>query len=58
MRSLVALVIFILGTNRLLDEPYSGWQLAGNKIVTPWADSVHPAHPLPEYPRPQMLRDG
>ncbi len=32
------------------------WSIAGNKIVTPWAEKVDPANPLPEYPRPQMVR--
>ncbi|OFY11384.1 MAG: beta-galactosidase [Bacteroidetes bacterium GWE2_42_24] len=33
------------------------WQPAGDKIKTSWADKVDPASPLPEYPRPQMVRD-
>ncbi|MDQ6814238.1 MAG: beta-galactosidase [Bacteroidota bacterium] len=32
------------------------WQMGKNKIPTVWADSVNPANPLPEYPRPQMVR--
>ena len=32
------------------------WKPAGNKIMTPWAEKVSPANPLPEYPRPQMVR--
>ncbi len=32
------------------------WQPAGNKIKTPWAEKVDPNAPLPEYPRPQMVR--
>ena len=35
----------------------SDWKIAGNKITTPWAEKVDPANPLPEYPRPQMVRD-
>ncbi|MCM1176615.1 MAG: hypothetical protein NC308_03735 [Clostridium sp.] len=33
-----------------------GWSPAGDNIRTPWADEVNPAAPLPEYPRPQMVR--
>ena len=33
------------------------WQAAGDKIKTEWAEKVDPAKPLPEYPRPQMVRD-
>ena len=27
-------------------------------MKTPWTDSLDAAHPLPEYPRPQMVRDN
>ena len=32
------------------------WKIAGQKIATPWAEKVDPSMPLPEYPRPQMVR--
>ena len=32
------------------------WAVVPGKIKTPWADSVNPAAPHPEYPRPQMVR--
>lgn len=32
------------------------WKPAGDKIKTPWAEKIDPANPLPEYPRPQMVR--
>ena len=34
------------------------WQIGKNKIPTVWADSVNPSNPLPEYPRPQMVRNN
>ncbi len=34
-----------------------GWKIAGDKIATPWAAKVDPLKTLPEYPRPQMVRD-
>lgn len=34
------------------------WAPAGEKIKTPWAENVDPAKPLPEYPRPQMVREA
>ncbi|GAO41551.1 putative glycosidase [Flavihumibacter petaseus NBRC 106054] len=34
------------------------WKPAGNKIRTPWAEKVDPKNPLPEYPRPQMVRNA
>lgn len=32
------------------------WHLLTNRITTPWAQKVDPKAPLPEYPRPQMVR--
>lgn len=36
----------------------NGWKPAGYKILTPWASKVNAAQPLPEYPRPQMVRSN
>lgn len=33
------------------------WKPAGDKIKTAWAEKVDPSNTLPEYPRPQMVRD-
>lgn len=33
------------------------WAPVEGKIATPWASKVNPQAPLPEYPRPQMVRD-
>lgn len=32
------------------------WKMVTGRISTPWAEKVDPANPLPEYPRPQMVR--
>ena len=32
------------------------WAPVGENIRSPWAEEVNPAAPLPEYPRPQMVR--
>lgn len=34
----------------------TGWKMVSGKIASPWAEKVNPAKPLPEYPRPQMVR--
>ncbi len=34
----------------------SDWQPVAGDIMTRWAKNVDPSHPLPEYPRPQMVR--
>ena len=35
----------------------SDWKPVPGKIKTPWAEKVDPANVLPEYPRPQMVRN-
>lgn len=32
------------------------WQPVSGKIMTSWAEKVNPQNPLPEYPRPQLVR--
>lgn len=32
------------------------WALIKDRIVTPWAEKVNPKAPLPNYPRPQLVR--
>ncbi|WP_114782688.1 glycoside hydrolase family 2 protein [Botryobacter ruber] len=36
----------------------SDWGIVTGKITTPWAAKVNPANPLPEYPRPQLVREN
>lgn len=36
---------------------FAQWKPQGDKIKTKWAEQVDPNHPLPEYPRPIMVRD-
>ena len=33
------------------------WQPVGDKIKSPWVDHIDAANPLPEYPRPQLVRE-
>lgn len=34
------------------------WTIVTGKIVSPWAEKVNAPAPLPEYPRPQMVRSN
>ncbi len=38
--------------------PQSPNSLPKNPLLTRWADDVDPSQPLPEYPRPQMMREN
>lgn len=49
---LTALAILLSLTSETL-----AWEPAGNRIMTKWAAGTDPSCPLPEYPRPAMVRD-
>ncbi|HLP73494.1 MAG TPA: glycoside hydrolase family 2 TIM barrel-domain containing protein [Bacteroidales bacterium] len=55
-RSLLITFLFLIYASFIYPQS-PGWKIAGNKISTPWADKVDPINPLPEYPRPQMVRN-
>ena len=52
LASLFLLLVFIQFTA----AAQQSWQIVPGKIATPWAEKVNPSNPLPEYPRPQMVR--
>ena len=35
-----------------------GWQMKQPPLTTPWTGQVNTNNPLPEYPRPQMVRSN
>jgi beta-galactosidase/beta-glucuronidase len=55
-KKLLGTLIVLLVLTNLVQSQKTVWKIAGDKIVTPWAEKVNPAAPLPEYPRPQMVR--
>ena len=55
-RSILILILSFTLTN-IMQSQASVWSITGNKIVTPWAEKINPLNPLPDYPRPQMVRN-
>lgn len=47
----------LLLTSLSLMAQDKNWVPVGNKIMSEWASKVDPGQPLPEYPRPQMVRE-
>jgi len=41
----------------ILQVNAQSWQPAGDKIKTAWSEKLNPGQPLPEYPRPQLVRE-
>ncbi len=54
----VSLVVFCWLLQSLLQFAIAAdWQMAKGPLATRWAKDVSPEHALPEYPRPQMVRE-
>jgi beta-galactosidase/beta-glucuronidase len=49
---LIAIFLFLFSSVNAQD-----WKPAGDKIKSAWAEKVDQNNPLPEYPRPQLVRD-
>ncbi|MDO9375744.1 MAG: glycoside hydrolase family 2 TIM barrel-domain containing protein [Ferruginibacter sp.] len=54
MKKLFSLFLFVASTTLITAQ--NDWKLVGDKISSPWAAKVDPSKPMPEYPRPQMVR--
>jgi len=53
-----AIVVLALCLSACATEEPSAWKPAGNRIMTRWAADVVPERVLPEYPRPQLVREN
>lgn len=52
---LTILIFYIFSINNSVCA--QEWQPAGDRIKTEWTYKIDPQNPLPEYPRPQLVRD-
>ncbi|MEJ8844028.1 sugar-binding domain-containing protein [Lacibacter sp. H375] len=55
MKQLLA-VILLLILNQL--HAQQTWKIVPGKISSPWTEKVNTTNPLPEYPRPQLVRNN
>jgi hypothetical protein len=49
-------LLFTLLALIALSSAIADWQPVPGRIMTKWAADVDPQNPLPEYPRPQLVR--
>jgi beta-galactosidase/beta-glucuronidase len=56
MKQSKLIFFFLVAFSAIIAAQNASWKIAGNKIKTPWAEKVDPLNPIPEYPRPQMVR--
>jgi hypothetical protein len=55
-RRICSFVFLVLAVNMWADVAYA-WQPAEGPLATRWTKEVSPENALPEYPRPQMVRE-
>ena len=58
MKKILSLALYLFSCINAIQAQNNSWQMVGGKIKSPWADSVNSANVLPEYPRPQLQRNG
>ncbi|ETZ22761.1 glycoside hydrolase family 2 protein [Pedobacter sp. V48] len=52
------LIGLCLSQSLIASAQSENWKPVPGKISTPWAEKLNPANPLPEYPRPQLVRSN
>jgi len=50
-------IYFLVFLTICVNTAAQDWKPAGERIKTQWSEQVNPILPLPEYPRPQLMRD-
>ena len=57
MKKGISLLLLVLSQFAVQAQEKS-WSLVRERIITPWAEQVDVNAPLPEYPRPQLVRNN
>jgi hypothetical protein len=52
---ILQIAIYLIIVSCTSNKKYD-WEIAENPLLTEWSESVDPAQPWPEYPRPLMKR--
>jgi beta-galactosidase/beta-glucuronidase len=58
MKKLICFSFLVIVSYTTVLAQSTAWKIVEGKITTPWAEKVDPSKPLPEYPRPQMVREN
>lgn len=53
----ICYLFFSLVLFRSTLQAQQDWQIVKGRIATSWAEKISPAQPLPEYPRPHLVRN-
>lgn len=57
MKKIISSTIIFLLFAGFSSSQTTVWQITGTKITTKWSADVDPLNPLPDYPRPQLVRN-
>ena len=57
MKNIKYIFILLLVSVTTISVNCYGWEMANGQLMTQWAADIDPQNVLPEYPRPQMVRD-
>lgn len=55
-KTFLSFILFLLSFYLFSQE--RNWAPVSDKIMSPWAEQVDPQNPLPEYPRPHLVREN
>jgi hypothetical protein len=58
MKKYLIKAFLLFSVNYAVFAQVNDWHVNRDKILTQWAESVDPLNVLPEYPRPQMVREN
>ncbi|MGX5688305.1 glycoside hydrolase family 2 protein [Arcticibacter tournemirensis] len=58
MKKTYLFLLFVLLSQIGVNGQSPQWQIVKGKITSPWSENVNPSRVLPEYPRPQMVREN
>ncbi|MGK6349857.1 glycoside hydrolase family 2 protein [Parapedobacter sp. DT-150] len=53
----ILVCLSVLQTGYLTAQQATTWQPVGDKIKSPWSEKIDATNPLPDYPRPQLVRE-
>lgn len=56
--TLLLIGLACLQIGQLMAQKSQTWQPVGDRIKSSWGENVNQASPLPEYPRPHLVREG
>ncbi|MFZ6011400.1 MAG: glycoside hydrolase family 2 protein [Bacteroidota bacterium] len=58
MKKILIALTLVCSFSLFTSAQTSEWKMVAGHIASPWSEKVDDANPLPEYPRPQLVREN